>query len=85
MVKTRAVSPGGTLRSWGDDHLHHEAAARRQLGGRVGEDRELGVLAGDVHDRVRHQVDQRERRPGHLGRGHVADGHRDRAGAGLGP
>jgi hypothetical protein len=47
-----------------------------QVGGRVGEDRYLVVLAGDVHDRVRRQVDmgegsagvQRQRRPAGAGR-----------------
>jgi hypothetical protein len=46
------------------------------VGGRVGEDRYLVVLAGDVHDRVRRQVDmgegsagvQRQRRPAGAGR-----------------
>jgi hypothetical protein len=52
------------------------------VSGRVAEDRELLVLGGDVHDGVRHQVDQRERafRPGG---GHIADEHGDGLSAGF--
>ena len=50
--------------------------------GGVGEDRQLIVLGGDVHDRVRHQVDQCEG-AGHAGGGHIADSYRDPIGARL--
>jgi hypothetical protein len=77
------LPPGGTRRSCGTITLHHEAPAGLRVRGRVGEDRQLIVLSGDIHDRVRHQVHQPEA-PSHAGGCHVADGHRDRSGAGLG-
>jgi hypothetical protein len=81
-VNTQANSPGHPAQL-GHEHLHREAPAGLQVRGRVGEDRQLLVLRGHVHDRVRHQVHEIEG-AGHARGGHVADGHRDRLGAGLG-
>ena len=67
-----------------DAHLHHEASARLEVGGGVGEDGHLPVLGGQVHDGVPHQVDELERAV-HPRGCHVADGDRHRCGAGLGP
>jgi hypothetical protein len=44
---------------------------------------QLIVLDGDVHDRVRHQVHRCEG-PGHASGPHVASGHKERGGTGLG-
>lgn len=57
------------------DHLDHEAASGREVRGRVGEDHQLFVLGGDIHDRVRYQIHEREGRPGNARSRHVAEGH----------
>src|SRR3712207_8123629 len=38
------------------DLLDHEATARGQVGGDVAEAVDLGILRGQVHDRVEHQI-----------------------------
>ena len=68
----------------GHGDLDDEAAAGLQVGGGVGEDGDLLALRGHVHDRVEHEVDERERTLDACRR-HVADGHRHAVGAGLGP
>jgi hypothetical protein len=87
VIRIAGEDPGGLAgrhpAELGHEHLHHEPSVRLQVRGRVGEDRQLIVLGGDVHDRVRHQVHEPEG-PRDAGGGHVADGHRDRIGAGLG-
>jgi hypothetical protein len=64
--------------------LDHEAAARFQVRCGVAKAVDLGLLAGQVHDRVEHQVGQPERRV-QPGAGEVADGHLDGVAAGFGP
>ena len=59
----------------GTPTVDDEAAARLEVGGGVGEHGDVLVLRGDVHDRVQHDVDEREH-AGDPGRRHVADRHR---------
>ena len=66
-----------------DHHLDDEAAAWLEVRGRVPEARDLVGLRRQVHDRVEHEVDERER-PVDRGRREVADRHVDRVAAGLG-
>ena len=77
------VLPGREPAQLGNPALDDEAAAGPQMAGGVAEAGDLRVLAGQVHDRVEHQVGQREGAV-HRGGGDVADGDRDSLAAGLG-
>jgi len=65
------------------DHIDDEATAGREMRSCVLEHRDLFLLRRDVHERVPHEIDEREL-TGDAGRRHVADRHRDRVGTGLG-
>ena len=68
----------------GHEHFHDETPARAQVGRRIGEARNLFVLAGEVHDRVVRNVNEAE---GAIdsGDGEVAEGQRDAVPSGLFP
>jgi len=66
----------------GDQDLDHEAATRLQVRGDVPEAGDLRSLRRQVHDRVEHDVGQRERPPDPRGR-HVTDRHVDTLGPRL--